>query len=62
MALVQAARAWALTEGRDHVLPEDVQAVFIPVVAHRLRVANTSQGRTETSATLLRKILQETAV
>ena len=62
LALVQAARAWALTEGRDHVLPEDVQAVFIPVVAHRLRVANTSQGRTETSATLLRKILQETAV
>ena len=32
IALLQAARAWAALEGRDHVLPEDVQAVLVPVV------------------------------
>jgi MoxR-like ATPase len=35
-ALLAAARAWALLEGRDHVLPADVQAVFPAVVIHRL--------------------------
>ena len=36
MGLLQAARAWALIDGRDQVLPEDVQAVLDGVVAHRL--------------------------
>jgi MoxR-like ATPase len=37
--LVRAARAWALLAGRDHVLPEDVQAVFPSVASHRLERA-----------------------
>ncbi len=36
VALVQAARAWALLGGRGEVLPEDVQAVFAAVAGHRL--------------------------
>ena len=42
LALLQAARAWAALEGRDHVLPEDVQAVLVPVCAHRLRPLKSS--------------------
>jgi len=34
--LVAMSKAWALLEGRDNVLPEDVQAVFPSVAAHRL--------------------------
>jgi MoxR-like ATPase len=37
IALLQAARAWAALEGRNHIIPEDVQAVLVPVTAHRLR-------------------------
>lgn len=37
LALLQAARAWAALDLRDHVIPEDVQAVLVPVAAHRLR-------------------------
>lgn len=37
LSLLQAARAWALLSRRDHVLPEDVQAVWVSVVNHRLR-------------------------
>jgi MoxR-like ATPase len=44
LALVQAARAWAALEGRDHVIPEDVQAVLVPVCAHRLRPVKSSGG------------------
>ena len=34
--LVRAARARAALDGRDHVLPDDVQALAVPVLAHRL--------------------------
>ena len=36
LALLRAARAYALLLGRNHVLPEDVQALFIAVAGHRL--------------------------
>ena len=44
IALLQAARAWAALEGRNHVTPEDVQAVLVPVCAHRLRPLKSSHG------------------
>ncbi|GAA6133493.1 AAA family ATPase [Oceaniserpentilla sp. 4NH20-0058] len=36
LALLNSAKAWALLEGRDHVLPDDVQAVFRYAAQHRL--------------------------
>ncbi|GAC1425878.1 MAG: AAA family ATPase [Burkholderiaceae bacterium] len=42
IALLQAARAWAALEDRNHVIPEDVQAVLVPVTAHRLRPLKTT--------------------
>ena len=36
LALVSAAKTWAMMSGRDYVVPDDVQAVLAPVVAHRL--------------------------
>ena len=37
LALLGAARAWAFLEGRDYVIPEDVQTVLPAVAGHRLR-------------------------
>jgi MoxR-like ATPase len=62
LALLQAARAWAALEGRDHVIPEDVQAVFIPVAAHRLHPLASTSGNTLSSQALLAKLLQQVAV
>ena len=39
LAALHSAQAWALMEGRDYVIPEDLQVVLPPVVAHRLRPA-----------------------
>jgi MoxR-like ATPase len=36
LALAKTARAWALLQGRDHVLPADVEHLFVPVLGHRL--------------------------
>ena len=35
MSLLAAARGWALVQGRDHVLPEDIQAI-LPYTGHHL--------------------------
>ncbi|WP_211328226.1 AAA family ATPase [Alkalispirillum mobile] len=36
LALLRTAQAWALSHDRGAVLPEDIQAVFVPVAGHRL--------------------------
>lgn len=40
LALLRCAKTWAMIHGRDHVLPEDLQAVAPSVLAHRLRDAS----------------------
>ncbi len=44
LALLACARSWAFMEGRDHVVPEDVQAVLPSVVEHRLRESADHTG------------------
>ena len=39
LALLNAARAWAMMHGRQQVLPEDLQAIVPGVVGHRLYIA-----------------------
>jgi MoxR-like ATPase len=36
LALERAARAWALLNGRDYVVPEDIESLFLPVIGHRV--------------------------
>jgi MoxR-like ATPase len=36
LTLERTARAWALMQGRDHVVPGDVETLFLPVLGHRL--------------------------
>ncbi|MBI3374479.1 MAG: MoxR family ATPase [Betaproteobacteria bacterium] len=53
LALLHCARAWALLEGRDKVIPEDVQAILPGVAAHRLRPAHENVRRMDVGAQLL---------
>lgn len=39
LALLRACRSWAYIEGRDYVIPEDLQHLLEPVLGHRLRAA-----------------------
>jgi MoxR-like ATPase len=58
LALLRSARAYALLLGRNHVLPEDVQALFSSVAAHRL-VADADAG---SDASLAKAILHAVPV
>ena len=57
LGLLRASRAWALMAGRDHVLPEDLQAILPSVVEHRL--VDSHHNRQEL---LSRQILREVPV
>jgi len=54
LALLAAARAWALLASRDMVLPEDVQAIAPSVIGHRLRPVNG--GRAVSVARLIESV------
>jgi MoxR-like ATPase len=58
IALLRAARAYALLLGRRHVLPEDVQALFSAVAAHRL----VAEAEASSTAALAKSILHAVAV
>jgi MoxR-like ATPase len=54
LALLQSARAWALVNGREHLIPEDIQQVLPAVVDHRL--ADAGGGSHRASALILEKV------
>ncbi|HKK06596.1 MAG TPA: MoxR family ATPase [Gammaproteobacteria bacterium] len=56
LALLHCAQAWAAMDGRDHVLPEDVQVVLPHVVGHRLRGADGMDNPDEELAAQLAEV------
>lgn len=42
LALLRACQSYALIQGRDFVTPEDVKAVAVPVIAHRLDLSGVT--------------------
>lgn len=55
-ALKRAAQAWAMMEGRDYVIPEDLQSVLPAVAEHRLRGSFDHSGHRGTS--LARRLVE----
>ena len=60
LALLSAARAWALLEERDAVIPEDVQAVLPGVVSHRLQAVG--EYARFNSDVLVRELIEAVAI
>src|ERR1035437_8703842 len=60
LALLSAARAWALLDERDAVIPEDVQAVLPGVVSHRLQAVG--EYSKQNSDVLVRELIEAVAI
>jgi MoxR-like ATPase len=56
LALLTAAKAWAYMDGRDAVIPEDLQAVLAAVAGHRIRAGQLD------AAAVVAPILSQVAV
>jgi len=57
LAIIRSAKTWALMCGRNHVVPEDVQAILPSVVEHRLRATSDDDGHS--GASLVQRLLNE---
>ena len=60
IALLRLAKARALAERRDYVLPEDIQSVAEPVLAHRLILAPEARSTGITAADAVREAVAST--
>ncbi len=62
LALMNAAMAYAMLNGRDYTLPDDVQAMAVSVLAHRLMLNFQAVQENETSQSLIASILKSIKV
>ena len=62
IALIHGAQACALLDGRDFILPEDVQHMALPVLAHRLVLNPEARMKGVTAKQVLINILQNVTV
>jgi MoxR-like ATPase len=62
IALLRVAKALALSEGREYVLPDDVKAVATPVLAHRLILGPEARASGLSAADLIAETVQRTPV
>jgi len=57
-----ACRAWALLDGRDYVLPDDVKDLAGPVLAHRLVLTTDARIRGREAEELLDEVIEQVEV
>lgn len=61
-ALLRASQGYALIQGRDYVIPDDIKAVTGPVLAHRLVLHRGPGAREGQAAETVQQILREVEV
>lgn len=59
LALLRAAQGYAMVQGRDYVVPEDIKTVAVPVLAHRI-IAESAH--TQQKESLIHGLLGSTAL
>ncbi|HEX6663964.1 MAG TPA: MoxR family ATPase [Gaiellaceae bacterium] len=62
IALLRVAKARALADGRAHLEPDDVKAVAVPVLSHRLILAPEARSSGLTGEQIVRETLDKTPV
>jgi len=58
--LASAVRAFAVLQGRDFVIPDDVKALAFPVLRHRLTMSPSAEIEGLTTDRILREVLDQT--
>lgn len=56
LALMRAAQAFALVQGRDYVIPDDVKKLAVPVLSHRV-VIRGMYGRVDAAQNIIKEVL-----
>jgi MoxR-like ATPase len=62
IALLRVAKARALSDGRDYVLPDDVKAIAGPVLSHRVILSPEARSAGLTPAEIVQEAVEQTPV
>ncbi|MBQ7492577.1 MAG: MoxR family ATPase [Clostridia bacterium] len=62
LAVTSMAKAVAYMQGRDFIIPKDVERVFVRTVAHRIQLTQEAELRGNTADTVLQEILKRAIV
>jgi MoxR-like ATPase len=62
LALMRASQARAMLQGRDYVIPDDVKALAVAALAHRLIMSPEARMRNATASAVITSALQEVPV
>jgi MoxR-like ATPase len=62
LQLLRAAKAWAALDGREYVLPDDLQYLLVPVFAHRLLVTADAHVAGRTAEDLITRVRQNVGI
>ena len=62
IALMQASQAYALLNGRDFVVPDDIKRLAVPVLAHRLTLTAEAEMDGRTVEAIIKVIAEQTCV
>ena len=62
LGLFRAARALALVQDRDFVLPDDIKALAVPVMAHRIILSSSARMRGVAQPEVVSELLESVAV
>ncbi len=60
--IYQGGKSYAAIQGRDYVTPEDIAAIFLPIMGHRVILSNEARYTKKTEADILASILEGTPV
>jgi MoxR-like ATPase len=60
--LLRAAKAWAALDGREYVVPDDLQFLIVPVLAHRLLLTAEAHVAGRSARELLARIVSTTPI
>jgi MoxR-like ATPase len=62
LALYRAGQAYAALAGRDYVIPDDIKALAVPALAHRLIIKTAATVRDVDAVLIVRELLETVAV
>lgn len=61
LAFIRAAKTWAISKGRSHVLPDDIKDLAVPIMSHRLLLNAEAQFSGVTTEAVINDLLASVA-
>ncbi|GHV27665.1 magnesium chelatase [Bacteroidia bacterium] len=62
VALLNATKAYALLQGRDYIIPDDIKYIAVPVLQHRLMLAPETEMQGHSATTVVKRLIEKVEV